>query len=174
MSTICLQLDDYLEGELDEAQRAAFELHLTDCEDCRGQVAFASQLNGWLAGAQDGSAPPQLVARIEHRLRWATRKAYAWRMAVGALAASLLVGLGLWRLGGNRQPLANRAPVVKSARPQPLPAAPPATMPVRISFHPDANMIVRPLKSTNPRVSIVWVYPTVRVAQSDQQHPSDP
>jgi anti-sigma factor RsiW len=174
MSTICLQLDDYLEGELGEAQRAAFERHLADCEDCRCQVAFARQLNGWLAAAQGRSAPPQLVERIEQRLRWATRKANAWRMAVGALAASLLVGLGLWRLGGNRQPLANRAPVVKSARPQPLPAAPPATMPARISFRPDADVIVRPLKSSNPRVSIVWVYPTVRVAQSDQQLQSDP
>jgi hypothetical protein len=47
-------------------------------------------------------------------------------------------------------------------------------MPSRISFRPDANVIVRPLKSSNTRVSIVWVYPTVRVAQSDQQHQSDP
>lgn len=58
------QLWHYLEHELDEDRRSEVEHHLAFCRRCCGELEFAQELRGFLAGA----ARPRLPADVEDRL----------------------------------------------------------------------------------------------------------
>jgi mycothiol system anti-sigma-R factor len=44
------QLWEYLDGVVEESQRGAIEEHLSFCRRCCGEVEFAEELRGFLAG----------------------------------------------------------------------------------------------------------------------------
>jgi anti-sigma-K factor RskA len=100
----------YTLDALDDADRKAFEAHLSGCEECRETVATLAGAATALAYTEEGPAPRAELrerllasARAErttvvplHR-RLSTR----WSVAVAA-AACLAIGLGLWAtLGGS-------------------------------------------------------------------------
>ena len=58
------QLWEYLEGDVEERDRAAIEEHLTFCRRCCGEAAFAEELRGFLAR----SAAEELPADVKTRL----------------------------------------------------------------------------------------------------------
>ena len=62
---------DYLEGKLPAHERARFEAHLTDCEDCR---TYLQQLQQVLAAAgrlaEDDVPPPARDALLQAYRAW--------------------------------------------------------------------------------------------------------
>jgi anti-sigma factor (TIGR02949 family) len=105
-----LQLDAYLDGELDSRDTRELERHLKECRECArlhdARVALSAAIRAELPGLR---APDELKTRIRASLRSAAgspvsrmqRPAIGWRSL--ALAASLmLVAAGSWRLASDR------------------------------------------------------------------------
>jgi hypothetical protein len=128
------RLSEYLDGELDPAERGEAERHLAVCSEC---AALADELNAVVRGAvalEDLTPPRDLWPGIRSRLRprgagdWApavpgvfplfTRRRIAMsvpQLAAAALALALLSGTGVWaalggRSGAEPQQLAAFAP----------------------------------------------------------------
>jgi anti-sigma factor RsiW len=158
MNTDCDQLDPYLLELLDSAERAAFEAHLAGCPACRRDLAVQRNLDRLLAraGQEDSGPAPPVALRFEQRLR--ARRRRIWRGA-GALAAGLLVAAAGLRWAGT----ARRAnePLVATDR---GPAVSPATTRPQVSVQLSADLIGVPIETRDPRVTIVWTYPVVRLA----------
>jgi anti-sigma factor RsiW len=98
-------VDAYVDGELPATDSAAFELALEACPDCRRRLEAARTMSGLLRELPAESAPDLLRARIERELRTISVKAapriprepIRWT----AMAASLIVAVGIGWLGGN-------------------------------------------------------------------------
>ena len=58
------QLWDYIEGAMDGPQRQALEEHLGVCRRCCGEVEFAEELRGFLAGHGDVGLPEDVRGRL--------------------------------------------------------------------------------------------------------------
>ncbi len=164
--TGCRQLDDYQNGDLDAAGVTAFEAHLAACEECRRNVELDGRLNGLLASARP-VAPPLLTARIEREVRRERRFQLLRRAALLATAAAVLVAV-MWQSFGQRH---ESVATPKTARAPEVATVAPSRPEVRITFPDEANVIARPLESKNPQVSIVWIYPALRLA--DQSEPPE-
>jgi anti-sigma factor RsiW len=95
------QLNAYFDNELSEADRAAFEQHLTECPNCT--LELESQTEVRLALQDEDlryQPPPNLAARIKSSLPQVERKPAPWRRGIVWLAAaSILVGIGLTGTG---------------------------------------------------------------------------
>jgi anti-sigma factor RsiW len=160
MNADCDQLDPYLLELLDSAERAAFEAHLAGCPVCRRDLQVQRNIDRLLAraGQEDAGPAPPIALRFEQRLR--ARRVRTWRRA-GALAAGLLAAAAwLWW-----PPAARRAnePLVAT---DPGPAVSPATTRPKVSVQLSADLIGVPIETRDPRVTIVWTYPVVRLADS--------
>jgi len=103
----CSRCDEWLDGGLDQAERAAFERHLPRCERCARKVAHWRALGGALrqASAPDHEPPPGAqVTRLLARAGAARAEPGRGRLrvpalvVVGALAAVALVLLVRGRL----------------------------------------------------------------------------
>lgn len=58
------QLWDYLDGIVEESQRAQVEEHLAFCRRCCGELEFAEELRAFLAAHAEDDLPPQVRARL--------------------------------------------------------------------------------------------------------------
>jgi mycothiol system anti-sigma-R factor len=58
------QLWDYLDGLVDEPQRASIEEHLSFCRRCCGEVEFAQELRRFLAEHPEAELPADARARL--------------------------------------------------------------------------------------------------------------
>ena len=58
------RLWDYLDGVVDESERAAIEQHLAFCRRCCGEVEFAQELRVFLAAQAAEELPPDVRARL--------------------------------------------------------------------------------------------------------------
>lgn len=58
-----LQVDEYIEGELTDAEMREFEAHIAECEDCRREVESARRLYAFLRSSRE-PAPDGLHSRI--------------------------------------------------------------------------------------------------------------
>ena len=106
------RLDAYVDGELDEAERALFDDHLADCPECGPEVAALETLRAEIRQhAPAYRAPPALRSQIRTTLRReAVASARSTMTAPGwlAYAASILIAVavgsgGTWLIGGERQ-----------------------------------------------------------------------
>ena len=89
------RLDDFVDGELSEAEFQEVELHLASCEDCAAEHAFLRELLSEAARLPRGIAPPNdLWTGIAARLAPRGRTSSYW-MAGLAAAAALLVAVTL-------------------------------------------------------------------------------
>jgi hypothetical protein len=121
-----VSLGVYVLGAIDPAERALVEAHLATCRDCRDELAGLAALPALLARvtaeeavalaasdgpppvgrAAGGEAPPELVATVID-LTAARRRRRRWRDASLAVAAALIVAVGVFgglRLGQNPAP----------------------------------------------------------------------
>ena len=89
------RLDDYVDGELSEAEFQEVELHLAGCADCAAEHAFLRELLASAASLPKSMAPARdLWPAIAERLHRRTAAPSYW-LAVLAAAAALLVALTL-------------------------------------------------------------------------------
>jgi mycothiol system anti-sigma-R factor len=58
------QLWGYLDGAVDEGQRAAIEEHLSFCRRCCGELEFAEEMRGFLASHGAEELPDNVRARV--------------------------------------------------------------------------------------------------------------
>lgn len=58
------QLWEYLEEDLDEANRQEVEQHLAFCRRCCGELEFAEELKRFIAQAPKPDLPPVIEARL--------------------------------------------------------------------------------------------------------------
>jgi mycothiol system anti-sigma-R factor len=69
------QLWEYLDGTVDEADRALVEEHLSRCRRCCGEMEFAHELRRLLAGSVSADIPADVLRRLNQTLeemgRWA-------------------------------------------------------------------------------------------------------
>jgi mycothiol system anti-sigma-R factor len=69
------RLWEYLDGTVDEADRALVEEHLSRCRRCCGEMEFAHELRGLLARSVSTDIPADVVRRLNQTLeemdRWA-------------------------------------------------------------------------------------------------------
>lgn len=109
----------YVDGGLDEAARAQFELHLADCGDCLALVALLCRERGAEGiatppGAAAASAPAPTTSTPRHRWRLAPQWAAA---AALVLATPLLFQLGRNLDGGTEQRERPDAPATRTLAP---------------------------------------------------------
>ena len=58
------RLWEYLDGVVDESERAAIEEHLSFCRRCCGEVEFAEELRAFLARQPEPDLPDEARARL--------------------------------------------------------------------------------------------------------------
>jgi anti-sigma factor RsiW len=181
----CDQLDDFLDGRLSEPERVTFAEHVTVCDRCRAAIAELRKIETLLAVADGelGIASAELKQRIarcapsETSLRWAPAR------AISALAAAVTAAGILWwassRLAapGVRPPtadmdsakLAHIEPDQAAREPLGRPSAPL----VRLQFDRGPETIAVPLESSDPSVTIFWLYPAEGTLQTSDNPKSD-
>jgi hypothetical protein len=124
-----ISLGAYLLGALDEDEMKAVEAHVATCGECRAEIEQLEMLPALLdsvpaeraealaaetAVAQEGQAPPALLARVRARRR-TLRLRWGGALA-GAAAASLAAGLALGPLVATA-PTAQPTPTTTTATP---------------------------------------------------------
>ena len=104
----------YALDALSADERREFELHLSDCERCRAELAALSETVGALAYTAEGPAPPEelrdriLVAAREEpptvvALRPRRTRLYAGAALAAAACAALAIGLWAGLSGGSEK-----------------------------------------------------------------------
>lgn len=91
-------LTDYLEGGLDPAVKAASEVHLLGCDDCRQRLAFFMKLLSDEVSQEEASALESIQEQWDSRKfgrklphRTGTRR--GWFLGLAGIAAGLLAGI---------------------------------------------------------------------------------
>lgn len=92
-------VDAYVDGELSATESAELERALADCPACRERLERARAMSGLLRDLPVEPVPDLLRARIERELRTIAGRPRA-RFRWAALAASLIVAIGIGWLGG--------------------------------------------------------------------------
>jgi anti-sigma factor RsiW len=96
-------VDAYVDGELTAVESAEFERALEGCPACRKRLDSARAMGGLLRELPAEPAPDLLRARVERELRTIAgrpRERLRRQTQWGAMAASVIVALGLGWLGG--------------------------------------------------------------------------
>jgi anti-sigma factor RsiW len=169
----CEHLDAYVGGWLSDDRTVAFEAHLNDCAACREEIRRQRRIDRLLREGtrQLEPIPSALVDRIEGQLGVIRRRRAVGAAGGTACAAALLLGVGLWlTTAGYRTSPPLEVAVEKRPSPtaddrQPVPPQqPPAEVQpsTEIAMVDASTAIVVPLKTSDPNVSIVWIYPTVK------------
>jgi anti-sigma factor RsiW len=102
-------VDAYVDGELTATESVAFEQALEACPECRKRLETARTMSGLLRDLPAEPAPDLLRARVERELRTIAARPRQ-RLRGLAMAASLLVALGLGWLGGTLSLQSGRDP----------------------------------------------------------------
>jgi anti-sigma factor RsiW len=92
-------VDAYVDGELSATESAAFEQALLACPECRRRLERARAMSSLLRELPVDPVPDLLRARIERELRAIAGRPRA-RLRWSAMAASLILAIGLGWLGG--------------------------------------------------------------------------
>jgi len=104
-------VDAYLDGELSATDSAEFERALDTCPECRKRLQAGRAMSGLLRELPAEPAPDLLRARVERELRAIAGRPLAQtreRTRWSAMAASLILAVGLGWLGGTMSGQGNR------------------------------------------------------------------
>jgi anti-sigma factor RsiW len=180
----CERLDDYLLDGLPDDEAAGFEAHLADCPACREELHQQRRIDRLLAAAtgQLGPVPASLIDRIEEEFYRSHRRRvvrFAWGLSAAAVAASalaVLLVMGAFGTGNQPQPIMQEHPApagdaeqtASRSRQVPRPGAV-----ARVTVDDPSAAILVPLQSGKPNITIVWVYPTVKVVQAPMMPGND-
>jgi anti-sigma factor RsiW len=172
----CTNLDGYLQKELSAEEQAIFVAHLETCSRCRRAVQEQEFLDQLLVRAttQLNLVPEALVDRIEQRLQKGRQRRLLLVLASLATAALVVFCVTAWwhtRSPALDLPAASSTALAPQS-PQPTTPTDPRAL-VHVTFQPRHEVIAVPLKTTNPNVTLIWVYPTATPALPSQTPASD-
>jgi hypothetical protein len=126
------KLSDYLDDELNQADRRQLELHLEACSDCRATLVQLKDVVEW-AGEYPGKAPERDawsgiataisemahgVVDLESRRRRRRRVELSIPQTLAAAIALALVGAGSWWLARETAPQTQMAAVIDVSAPE--------------------------------------------------------
>lgn len=83
------QLSDYLEGDLELADRARVDAHLDGCADCAGQVDEMRQMIRMLQTMPEPELPPMIAANVMRRIRAGETAPSFWQRVVRGISGVL-------------------------------------------------------------------------------------
>jgi predicted anti-sigma-YlaC factor YlaD len=180
-STARRRIHRELDGELARKEQAALLEHLDSCNACRRAYQDLTQLRSALSELARATEPPG-----EHRapIALSSPSRIPWRSAIAVAASLVLVLTGWWMIRGPRAHRAmntivqieKAAPVShqENAKPADAPSAtaiagkaPRARVRVQ-----NQDVIVRPVETANPDVTIIWIYETTRTARNEPDEES--
>jgi anti-sigma factor RsiW len=181
----CERIDDYMLGWLSPDEAEAFERHLIDCPACRRDLAFQQSIDGLLAGSGGplDAIPSGLIERTRYRVR-AERRRKVVRWAFGLIVAAAVLILAVigrfafWPPGGagNRDVAISHnaagAPG-NAASNSPISALENPKASTRVALADPSSGIVLECKTRDPRINIVWIYPTVKPAAMPDEGPDE-
>jgi len=179
----CERLDEYLCGWLSAGEAADFEAHLAGCTACQEECTVQRRIDGLLAerATQVEPVPAVVASRIERGIRTARRRQrVGWACAVTA-AAAVVLAVGLWRapvlfsIRGDDRPIVENPIIPVHATEPSTPPAYAETQSVaaaRVTLLDSSSAILVPVESHSPNVTVVCVYPTLKVAREGAKRPS--
>src|SRR5947209_6846293 len=100
-------LAEYVDGSLQQDERAVVDAHLVGCERCRQEVALATRARAALSPLRDVELPEGFSPKVgrslvrRERLRRVPLVAGAAAASIAAIVAVVLVGHGLQGGGGS-------------------------------------------------------------------------
>ena len=167
----CENLDLALALWLTEEEQARFDAHLAHCESCQTAMAHQRQIDQLLRRAVDQlePAPPELLARIERDLEPVApspRKTHLWR-AGWAVAATVVISVSGWFLSGHFSGQADFRPVAKNGAAPQNEVQPIFRPQAKVIWHDPEEVILVPIETDVPNVTIVWVYPTIKFEEDE-------
>jgi hypothetical protein len=178
-----------LDGELTVDQAATLAAHVARCSRCRAmrhqhaaiqaalkRIAAATDTNDV---AEPAAQPLTFSATPKPHQRWI-------RTGLAAAAAMALL-IGTWQFSNlSRTDKQERTPSVPIVRtpPKPAPAIPPSEVAVaapepqprpdvRVEFRDPDSVIAIRRETSNPNVTILWIYPTIETADAAKKTPAD-
>jgi anti-sigma factor RsiW len=166
----CSDLDAYLADDLEAEAREQFEMHVTTCTRCRHSVHQQNWMDRLLRSAVvECEVPPLLWERVLQRSIARPRR-HLWLVS-GGLAAAVIAMLAV---GGTA--MFHRPPISPEVVGRMDPETAPPDEPViaetpRAKFHGGPELIVVPVESRYPNVSIFQVYTAYR--PDDSVHAPD-
>lgn len=183
-SAECDCLDGYLSGWLSGDEAARFRAHLAECPDCTRKIDDERRIDRLLAqgAAKLQPVPPALIGRIEDEIRSMRRRrvirwAFGLSTAVAvALAAAVWLTLQTGRLAPGPKPIVQKPTEAENGEHDAASPARPASegeARARVTLADRTEGIVVPLETSNPNVSIVLIYPTVKPVR-DRRGPASP
>jgi anti-sigma factor RsiW len=166
----CDLLDAFLDGELNAAEMASFEAHLSQCADCAESARQQQWIDGALRASEGAArvAPPVVLAAIAD----VRRKQWLQRLLAGGLAAAAsvaIVAAVAWHTlrlapGSARGSLTTPHSVAQReatpGRSPGLDEAVPVGAKIAATFTASGGGIAIPVASDSPDVTIVQFYPT--------------
>jgi hypothetical protein len=160
----CEQLDDYLLGWLPPDEAAVFERHLAVCPACHREQTLQRAVDARFAKISESLdvIPSGLVERTRKEIHAARRRrAWRWTLSLAASAAVIwVVIVTQFRPGDFGRPEGQGI----SAAPPKIPSGADGQWTVSSLVtltDPSAGIVVES-KTRDPKISVVWIYPTVK------------
>ena len=161
MSYECDNLDGFLADDLPTEGAARFELHFCECAACSDAVEQQRWIDVLLRSPlrEELEVPS---AGVAESLRVALRRRRRVRLIVGGLAAAAVVVLAAgWTVLTARQADHSTIAVAEVvSKPSPDPVTERGMEQPRAEFVGGPDVIVVPVKTSHPNVTVVRVYPT--------------
>jgi len=126
-------------------------LHLAECAACREEVRFQETVDGLLRQATACEAPHGLLSRLDRKMQASPRRMRLAAIGAVAIAASLMLMLAY--RPSRRPPDVQIGPSESDSMPQQAVAS--------IVVDPSCDLLAVPQESTQPNVTIFWLYPTM-------------
>lgn len=164
-------LDDWLDGVLSDETRDAVDAHVETCDACRALFAGYESLTVDLAtlGAiadriadEKPSESPVALPRPGVGIRWGWGLRIAASIAIAAGAA--LATWSAWTAPSQRGTLVQDVDDTDGQR---VVSPPGSIAPVlRFALAEDNDPLVVPVKTDNPRIHMVWLYPSIKTGEA--------
>jgi anti-sigma factor RsiW len=181
----CDRLDDYTLGWLSPDEAAEFERHLTDCQACHLELDLQQSIDGLLAGCSGpmDAIPSGLIERTRYRIRAKRRRKVArWAFGLTAATAVLILAVigrfAFWAHSeaGNRDVAVSQNAAVtpgNAASNSPISALINPKASTRVALADPSSGIVLECRTSDPRINLVWIYPTVKPAVMPDEGPNE-
>ncbi|UCD28352.1 MAG: hypothetical protein JSV03_14905 [Planctomycetota bacterium] len=156
-----------LDGELNRQKWSALQKHLFKCHKCRQIQQQLLAVQSVMHELADISQP---AVKSMPTIDFGQQTIWSWRTGMAAAAAIVLFFAGWWTFNIPQYDHRPQTVIVQTEKVDHPLAAAVSKLPSNIQVSFDNDVIAVPIKSDNPDVTILWVYPAIKTAgKSDKQ-----